>query len=163
MCQFNIACFVHISPAVCKPAMISMWIHNDFYYHVKQEKSETRQWRRDPALPAWPRQKKHWLMQSGVGVVSQRQCLWIQTSSLTLMLSHLIKCVLHCSDSSYSLLADDVLGSYLLCPHPKKHNCGSLVIRFPSGLVTHLVESTRKGKFLLEVIVLLEQYMTVSL
>ncbi|XP_076003319.1 SH2 domain-containing protein 5 isoform X2 [Genypterus blacodes] len=54
------------------------------------------------------------------------------------------------TDSSYSLLADDVLGSYLLCPHPKKRNCGSLIIRFPSGLVTHLVESTRKGKFLLE-------------
>ncbi|KAF7658493.1 hypothetical protein LDENG_00012260 [Lucifuga dentata] len=54
------------------------------------------------------------------------------------------------TDSSYSLLADDVLGSYLLCPHPKKPNCGSLIIRFPSGLVTHLIEGTRKGKFLLE-------------
>lgn len=58
------------------------------------------------------------------------------------------------SDSSYSLLADDVLGSYLLCPHPKKPKCGSLIVRFPSGLVTHLVENTRKGKFLLEVNVL---------
>lgn len=57
------------------------------------------------------------------------------------------------SDSSYSLLADDVLGSYLLCPHPKKSNYGSLVVRVPSGLVTHLVENTRKGKFLLEVTV----------
>lgn len=55
------------------------------------------------------------------------------------------------SDSSYSLLADDVLGSYLLCPHPKKSNHGSLVVRVASGLVTHLVENTRKGKFLLEV------------
>lgn len=55
------------------------------------------------------------------------------------------------SDSSCSLLADDVLGSFLLCPHPKKSNYGSLVVRFPSGLVTHLVENTRKGKFLLEV------------
>lgn len=57
------------------------------------------------------------------------------------------------SDSSCSLLADDVLGSYLLCPHPKKANYGSLVVRVPSGLVTHLVENTRKGKFLLEVTV----------
>lgn len=54
------------------------------------------------------------------------------------------------TDSSYSLLADDVLGSYLLCPHPKKPKCGSLIIRIPSGLVTHLIENTRKGKFLLE-------------
>lgn len=58
---------------------------------------------------------------------------------------------LFCSDSSYSLLVDDVLGSYLLCPHPKKPKCGSLIVRFPSGLVTHLVENTRKGKFLIEV------------
>lgn len=57
------------------------------------------------------------------------------------------------SDSSYSLLADDVLGSFLLCPHPKKTNYGSLVVRGPSGLVTCLVENTRKGKFLLEVTV----------
>ncbi|XP_041810629.1 SH2 domain-containing protein 5 isoform X2 [Chelmon rostratus] len=54
------------------------------------------------------------------------------------------------TDSSYSLLADDVLGSYLLCPHPKKNKCGSLIIRFPSGLITHLIENTWKGKFLLE-------------
>lgn len=54
------------------------------------------------------------------------------------------------TDSSYSLLEDDVLGSYLLCPHPKKPKCGSLIIRFPSGLVTYLIENTRKGKFLLE-------------
>ncbi|KAM4612833.1 SH2 domain-containing protein 5 isoform 1-T6 [Polymixia lowei] len=54
------------------------------------------------------------------------------------------------TDCSSSLLAEDVLGSYLLCPHPKKPNHGSLIIRFPSGLVTHLIESTRKGKFLLE-------------
>lgn len=54
------------------------------------------------------------------------------------------------SDSSYSLLTDDVMGAYLVCPHPKKNKCGSLIIRFPSGLVTHLIENTRKGKFLLE-------------
>ncbi|XP_034021746.1 SH2 domain-containing protein 5 isoform X2 [Thalassophryne amazonica] len=54
------------------------------------------------------------------------------------------------TDSSYSLLAEDVLGSYLLCPHPKKHKCGSLIIRFPCGLVTYLIENSRKGKFLLE-------------
>ncbi|XP_049590428.1 SH2 domain-containing protein 5 isoform X1 [Syngnathus scovelli] len=54
------------------------------------------------------------------------------------------------TDSSYSLLADDVLGSYLLCPHPKKPKSGSLIIRFPSGLITHLIQNTRKGNFLLE-------------
>ncbi|KAK5872048.1 hypothetical protein PBY51_012782 [Eleginops maclovinus] len=54
------------------------------------------------------------------------------------------------TDSSFSLLADDVLGSYLLCPHPKKPKCGSLIIRFPSGLITHLIGNTHKGKFLLE-------------
>ncbi|XP_047438607.1 SH2 domain-containing protein 5 isoform X2 [Mugil cephalus] len=54
------------------------------------------------------------------------------------------------TESSYSLLAEDVLGSYLLCPHPKKPKCGSLIIRFPSGPVTHLIVNTRKGKFLLE-------------
>ncbi|CAL9704637.1 unnamed protein product [Knipowitschia caucasica] len=53
-------------------------------------------------------------------------------------------------DSSYSLLADDVLGAYLVCPHPKKPKCGSLIVRFPSGLITHQVENTRKGKFMLE-------------
>ncbi|XP_067361994.1 SH2 domain-containing protein 5 isoform X3 [Channa argus] len=54
------------------------------------------------------------------------------------------------TDSSYSLLADDVLGSYLICPHPKKPKCSSLTIRCPSGLITYLVANTRKGKFLLE-------------
>ncbi|KAG7226739.1 hypothetical protein INR49_014088 [Caranx melampygus] len=53
-------------------------------------------------------------------------------------------------DSSYSLLADDVLGSYLLCPHPKKPKFGSLIVRFPSGLITHLIKNTKKGKFSLE-------------
>ncbi|XP_060897167.1 SH2 domain-containing protein 5 [Labrus mixtus] len=54
------------------------------------------------------------------------------------------------TDSSYALLAEDVLGSYLLCPHPKKPKCGSLIIRLPSGLITYLIGNTRKGKFLLE-------------
>ncbi|XP_010765582.1 SH2 domain-containing protein 5 isoform X2 [Notothenia coriiceps] len=54
------------------------------------------------------------------------------------------------TDSSFSLLADDVLGSYLLCPHPKNPKCGSLIIRFPSGPITHLIGNTHKGKFLLE-------------
>ncbi|XP_037535109.1 SH2 domain-containing protein 5 [Nematolebias whitei] len=54
------------------------------------------------------------------------------------------------TDSCCSLLADDVLGSYLLCPHPKKSNCGSLIIRLSSGLITYLIENTRKGKFLLQ-------------
>ncbi|XP_026880016.2 SH2 domain-containing protein 5 isoform X1 [Electrophorus electricus] len=53
------------------------------------------------------------------------------------------------SDSSSSLLAEDVLGSYLLCPHPEKPNVGSLLIRFPSGLVT-LAVKTCKGKCFLE-------------
>lgn len=58
---------------------------------------------------------------------------------------------LYFRDCSYSLLADDVLGSYLLCPHPKKPKCGSLIVRLPSGLTTYLIENTRKGKFQLEV------------
>ncbi|XP_068598591.1 SH2 domain-containing protein 5 [Brachionichthys hirsutus] len=53
-------------------------------------------------------------------------------------------------DGSCSLLADDVLGAYLLVPHPKKPDGGSLIIRYPSGLVTHVIEHTRKGAFLLE-------------
>lgn len=66
----------------------------------------------------------------------------------------LITSPLLCSDCSSSLLADDVLGSFLLCPHPKKPKSGSLIVHFPSGLVTQLIENTRKGKFFLEVIVL---------
>ncbi|XP_037345631.2 SH2 domain-containing protein 5 [Pungitius pungitius] len=54
------------------------------------------------------------------------------------------------TESSCSLLADDVLGSYLLCPHPKKPQCGSLIIRAPSGLITLLIENAGQGKFLLE-------------
>ncbi|XP_052329357.1 SH2 domain-containing protein 5-like isoform X3 [Oncorhynchus keta] len=54
------------------------------------------------------------------------------------------------TDSSSSLLAEDVLGSYLLCPHPKRTGCGSLIIRFSSGLVTHLIDNTSNGKYLLE-------------
>ncbi|CAM4731598.1 unnamed protein product [Leuciscus chuanchicus] len=53
------------------------------------------------------------------------------------------------SNCSSSLLADDVLGSFLLCPHPKKPNRWSLTVRFPSGLVTHSVKNS-KGKFHLE-------------
>ncbi|KAI2659033.1 SH2 domain-containing protein 5 [Labeo rohita] len=48
-----------------------------------------------------------------------------------------------------SLLADDVLGAFLLCPHPKKPNRVSLIVRFPSGLITHAVKNS-KGKFRLE-------------
>lgn len=54
------------------------------------------------------------------------------------------------SDSSSSLLAEDVLGAYLLCPHPKKPNRGTLIIRFPSGLATHAIKSSSKGRYLLE-------------
>ncbi|XP_068172544.1 SH2 domain-containing protein 5 isoform X2 [Antennarius striatus] len=53
-------------------------------------------------------------------------------------------------DSSYSLLADDILGAYILHPHPKKPSNSSLIIRYPTGLITHTIEHTRKGKFLLE-------------
>ncbi|KTG32785.1 hypothetical protein cypCar_00008308 [Cyprinus carpio] len=53
------------------------------------------------------------------------------------------------SDCSSSLLADDVLGAFLLCPHPKKPSRGSLIVRFPSGLVTHSIKNS-KGKFRLE-------------
>ena len=55
------------------------------------------------------------------------------------------------SDSSSALLEDDVLGSYLLCPHPKKPQSGSLLIRLPSGLGTYLIENTRNDMFHLEV------------
>ena len=54
-------------------------------------------------------------------------------------------------DSSSALLEEDVLGSYLLCPHPKKPKCGSLLIRLPSGLVTYLIENSRNDMFHLEV------------
>ncbi|XP_030230740.1 SH2 domain-containing protein 5 [Gadus morhua] len=53
-------------------------------------------------------------------------------------------------DSSSALLEDDVLGSYLLCPHPKKPQSGSLLIRLPSGLGTYLIENTRNDMFHLE-------------
>ncbi|XP_051531776.1 SH2 domain-containing protein 5-like isoform X2 [Myxocyprinus asiaticus] len=53
------------------------------------------------------------------------------------------------SDCSSSLLADDVLGAFLLCPHPKKPNRGSLIVRFPSGLATLAIKNS-KGKFHLE-------------
>ncbi|KAL2090486.1 hypothetical protein ACEWY4_012749 [Coilia grayii] len=54
------------------------------------------------------------------------------------------------SDSSSALLAEDVLGAYLLCPHPKKPSRGTLIMRFPSGLATYAVKNTSKGKYLLE-------------
>ncbi|KAI5093314.1 SH2 domain-containing protein 5 isoform 2, partial [Silurus meridionalis] len=54
------------------------------------------------------------------------------------------------SDSSSSLLADDVLGSYLLCPHPKDPSLQSLLIRFPSGLVYLAVKTSSNGKLVLE-------------
>ncbi|KAM8916897.1 SH2 domain-containing protein 5 [Spinachia spinachia] len=54
------------------------------------------------------------------------------------------------AESSCSLLADDVLGSYLLCPHPKNPKCGSLIIRIPSGLDTLLIANPSDGRFLLE-------------
>lgn len=53
------------------------------------------------------------------------------------------------SDCSSALLVDDVLGAFLLCPHPKKPNRGSLLVRFPSGLVNHSIKNS-KGKIRLE-------------
>ncbi|XP_051957048.1 SH2 domain-containing protein 5-like [Xyrauchen texanus] len=53
------------------------------------------------------------------------------------------------SDCTAMLLADDVLGAFLLCPHPKKPDHGSLIVHFPSGLATYAIKNS-KGKFLLE-------------
>lgn len=55
------------------------------------------------------------------------------------------------SDSSSALLAEDVLGAYLLCPHPKKPSRGTLIIRFPSGLATQAIKNSSKSRYLLEV------------
>lgn len=38
-----------------------------------QERSETRLRRRDPALRAWPKQKKHWLKRCGAGLALPRE------------------------------------------------------------------------------------------
>ncbi|KAJ8259642.1 hypothetical protein GJAV_G00171790 [Gymnothorax javanicus] len=54
------------------------------------------------------------------------------------------------SDSSTALLAEDVLGSYLLCPLTEPPSCGSLIIRCPSGLLTSLITRTASGKYLLQ-------------
>ncbi|XP_010880063.1 SH2 domain-containing protein 5 [Esox lucius] len=53
-------------------------------------------------------------------------------------------------ESSSRLLEEDVLGSYLLCPHPKRPGCGSLRIRFSSRLVTYQIHNTSNGKCMLE-------------
>ncbi|KAL0978500.1 hypothetical protein UPYG_G00171310 [Umbra pygmaea] len=50
----------------------------------------------------------------------------------------------------FSLLEEDVLGSYLLCPHPKRPGCDSLIVRVTSGLVTHLIHHTSNEKYMLE-------------
>ncbi|XP_060765782.1 SH2 domain-containing protein 5 [Neoarius graeffei] len=54
------------------------------------------------------------------------------------------------SDNSSSLLAEDVLGSYLLCPHPKDPSVQSLLIRFPSGLVNLAIKTSSNGRLYLE-------------
>ncbi|XP_062314208.1 SH2 domain-containing protein 5 [Osmerus eperlanus] len=54
------------------------------------------------------------------------------------------------TDSSSTLLLEDVLGSYLLCPHPRRPGCGSLTFRAPLGLATHVLENTPRGTYLLE-------------
>ncbi|XP_053509554.1 SH2 domain-containing protein 5 [Ictalurus furcatus] len=51
---------------------------------------------------------------------------------------------------SSSLLAEEVLGSYLLCPHPKDPSVESLLIRFPSGLVNLAVKTSSSGRLFLE-------------
>lgn len=134
-----------------------------FSLHTIQKRNKTRLRRRDLELRTWPKQKKHWLKPCGAGLALQRELerpsvhVTVYSTLLSPTFSGLLALVfwwrafLFFSDSSYSLLADDVLGSYLLCPHPKKPKCGSLIIRFPSGLVTHLIENTRKGKYLIEV------------
>ncbi|KAJ7998645.1 hypothetical protein DPEC_G00207030 [Dallia pectoralis] len=53
-------------------------------------------------------------------------------------------------ECSSRLLEEDVLGSYLLCPHPKRPGCGSLRIRFLSRLVTYQVYNTCNEKYMLE-------------
>ncbi|KAK3512677.1 hypothetical protein QTP70_022631 [Hemibagrus guttatus] len=54
------------------------------------------------------------------------------------------------SHISSTLLAEDVLGSYLLCPHPKDPNVNCLLIRFPSGLVSLAIKTSSNGRLLLE-------------
>ncbi|KAB5537200.1 hypothetical protein PHYPO_G00116130 [Pangasianodon hypophthalmus] len=54
------------------------------------------------------------------------------------------------SDSSSSLLAEDVLGSYLLCPHLKDPGVESLLIRFPSGVVNLAIKASSNGRLFLE-------------
>ncbi|KAF5906137.1 SH2 domain-containing protein 5, partial [Clarias magur] len=54
------------------------------------------------------------------------------------------------SDCSSSLLPEDVLGSYLLCPHPKDPSVESLLIRFPSGLVSLAIKTSSNGRLFLE-------------
>ncbi|XP_053340357.1 SH2 domain-containing protein 5 isoform X2 [Clarias gariepinus] len=54
------------------------------------------------------------------------------------------------SDCSSSLLPEDVLGSYLLCPHPKDPSVESLLIRFPSGLVNLAIKTSSNGRLFLE-------------
>lgn len=54
------------------------------------------------------------------------------------------------SDISSSLLAEDVLGSYLLCPHPKDPTMDTLLMRFPSGLVSLAIKTSNDGLLFLE-------------
>ena len=126
---------------------------NDFCSCVKQKRRKARPQRKGPALRVLRKQKKLWLMRFGVGLESHREFPSEHLHNSSDNRWSLLVCLFpqRFSDSSYSLLADDVLGSYLLCPHPKKPKCGSLIIRFPSGLMTHLIENSPTGKFLLEV------------
>ncbi|KAG7478454.1 hypothetical protein MATL_G00080810 [Megalops atlanticus] len=54
------------------------------------------------------------------------------------------------SKVSSTLLEEDVLGSYLLVPQPELSGCGSLAVRYPSGLVTHTIRHTSNGRYLLQ-------------
>lgn len=118
---------------------------------VKQKRTPTGRQLRDPELQAWQKRRKPSLRPCGAGLASQCKRHPLNSIPRYSRVSNFKEPLAIFSDSSYSLLADDVLGSFLLCPHPKKTNYGSLVVRGPSGLVTRLVENTRKGKFLLEV------------
>lgn len=125
---------------------------------VKQERTPTGRQLRDPELQAWQKRRKPSLRLCGAGLASQCKHRPLNSIPGYPKVPNFKEPLAIFSDSSYSLLADDVLGAFLLCPHPKKANYGSLVVRGPSGLVTRLVENTRKGKFLLEVTVQAADY-----
>lgn len=42
--------------------------------YVKQERNRSKSQWIEPVLPVWPKQKKHWHKQSGVGLILRREC-----------------------------------------------------------------------------------------